>query len=298
MTDAFRTPEERFEGLPGFDFEPHYREAGGIRVAHVDVGEGPPVLFLHGEPAWSYIWRKTIPPIVAAGYRCIAPDHAGCGRSDKPTDPVWYTLDNHVAITESLLEDLDLRDVTLVVHDWGGAIGLTLAAARPDRITKLVVLDTVLDPTEVWISERWVEFRDFVERTEDVPVGWVMRATCHNDPGDDVLAAYDAPHLGPESKVALRAMPMSVPRTDETPPEAKELVEAIRGDARPIRIIWAENDAVLTPQVAERLAASIGRRVDEWIPDAGHGLPEDQGQVLGERIAAWLRGYQPTGLSR
>jgi haloalkane dehalogenase len=279
--------------LPDFDFEPHYREAEGIRVAHIDVGEGAPVVFLHGEPAWSFIWRKTIPPIVAAGYRCIAPDHAGCGRSDKPRDPDWYTVANHGAITNSLLDDLDLRDVTLVVHDWGGAIGLPVAVARTDRIARIVVLDTVLDPTEVWISERWVEFREFVERTEDLPVGWVMRATCHNDPGDQVLAAYDAPHLGPESKVALRAMPMSVPRTTETPPEVEQLAEALRRDNRPMRIVWGENDTVLPAQIAERLATSIGRHVDEWIPKAGHGLPEDQGPLLGERIAAWLAEVAP-----
>jgi haloalkane dehalogenase len=261
----------------------------------VDVGEGSPVVFLHGEPAWSFIWRKTIPPIVAAGYRCIAPDHAGCGRSDKPSDPDWYTVGNHGAVTDSLLDDLDLRDVTLVVHDWGGAIGLPVAVDRTDRVARVVVLDTVLDPTEVWISERWVEFREFVERTEDIPVGWVMRATCHNDPGDEVLAAYDAPYLGPESKVALKAMPMSVPRTTETPPVAVQLVEALRRDSRPMRIIWAENDTILNPNIAERLAASIGRRVDEWIPNAGHGLPEDQGEVLGERIAAWLGEVAPPG---
>ncbi|MGH2923877.1 MAG: alpha/beta fold hydrolase [Solirubrobacterales bacterium] len=264
-----------------------------IRVAHVDAGEGSPILLLHGEPAWSFIWRKTIPPLVAAGHRCVAPDHAGCGRSDKPTDLGWYTVEHHRAITSSLLDDLDLRDVTLVVHDWGGAIGLPLAIARPDRIARIVVLDTVLDPTEVWISERWVEFREFVERTDDIPVAWVMRTTCSTDPGDDVLAAYDAPHLGPESKVALRAMPMSVERTTETPPEAAKLLEALRRDTRPMRIIWGENDTVLTAQIAERLATSIGRHVDEWIPGAGHGLPEDQGPLLGKRIAAWLAEVAP-----
>ena len=252
----------------------------------MDVGEGPPVVFLHGEPAWSFIWRKTLPPLIDAGYRCIAPDHAGCGRSDKPTDPAWYTLDRHVALTESLLDDLDLRDVTLVLHDWGGMIGLPLTLARQDRIARTVILDTVLDPTEVWISERWVAFREFVERTDDLPVGWMMRATCHNDPGDAVIAAYEAPHLGPESKVALRAIPLAVPR--EAEPEAKARVKALREDRRPIRIIWAENDTILTPTIAERLVASIGRQVDEWIPRAGHGLPEDQGEILGERIAAWL----------
>ena len=293
MTDAFRTPDERFRDLPGFDFAPQYRQAGDLRVAHIDAGDGPPIVFLHGEPAWSFIWRKTMRPLLDAGYRCVAPDHAGCGRSDKPTDHSWYTLDRHVEICESLLDELDLRDVTLVVHDWGGLIGFTVGIKRPDRIARFVVLDTVLDPTEVWISERWVEFREFVERTDDLPVGWVMRATLHNDPGEEVIAAYEAPHLGPESKVALRAMPLSVPRVRETPEEAKALLDAIRRDGRPMRIIWGENDTVLTPPIAERLAASISHPVDEWIPNAGHGLPEDQGDVLGARIAAWLGEVAP-----
>jgi haloalkane dehalogenase len=293
-TPAFRTPDERFQGLPDFDFEPHYREVNGLRLAHIDVGDGPPILMLHGEPAWSFIWRKVIPLLVDAGYRCIAPDLAGCGRSDKPSDLDWYSLERHTALTTSLLEDLDLNDVTLVLHDWGGTIGLTLAVAEPDRISRAVVLDTALDPSTLWMSERWAEFRDFVEKNEDLPVGWVMRATLYNDPGDEVIAAYDVPYLGPESKVALRALPLSVPRTDRTPEGVETLLEALRQDSRPIRMLWGENDTILTATSAERFAASIGRRIDEWIPSAGHGLPEDQGPLLGERIAAWLAEVRPT----
>jgi haloalkane dehalogenase len=287
-THAFRTPDERFQGLPDFDFEPHYREVEGLRLAHLDVGDGPPIVMLHGEPAWSFIWRKVIPPLVDAGYRCVAPDHAGCGRSDKPSDLGWYSLERHIALTSSLLDDLDLRDLTLVLHDWGGPIGLTLMVSRPDRIARAVVLDTALDPSSLWMSENWVEFRNFVEQNEDVPVGWMMRATCLKDPGDRVIAAYDAPFLGPESKIAMRALPLTVPRTSETPEGVGTLIEALRQDSRPIRIIWGENDNFLTAATAERFASSIGRRIDEWIPSAGHGLQEDQGSILGERIASWL----------
>lgn len=286
--EVFRTPEERFQGLPDFEFEPHYREAEGIRVAHIDEGEGAPVVMLHGEPTWSFVWRKVIPPLVEAGYRCIAPDHAGCGRSDKPRDFDWYTLERHVAITASLLEDLDLHDVTLVVHDWGGPIGLTTMVQRPERVARAVVLDTALDPVSLWMSERWVAFREFVERTEDLPVGQVMRTTCLRDPGEGVIGGYDAPFLGPESKVALRALPLLIPRTDRTPRPVAALIEALRRDDRPIRILWGDRDTILTLATAERFAASIGRRVDELIPGAGHGLPEDQGRLLAERIAVWL----------
>lgn len=124
-------------------------------------------------------------------------------------------------------------------------------------------------------------------------MGWVMRATLHDDPGDEVIAGYDAPYLGPESKVALRAMPLSVERTDTTPDGVATVLEALRKDPRPFRIIWGENDTILTAATAERFAASIGRRVDDWIPNAGHGLPEDQGELLGERIAAWLAQVAP-----
>lgn len=292
-TEAFRTPDERFEGLPDFDFEPHYREVEGLRLAHLDVGDGPPIVMLHGEPAWSFVWRKVIPPLVDAGYRCIAPDHAGCGRSDKPSDFAWYSLERHVALTDSLLSDLDLRDVTLVLHDWGGPIGMTLAVTRPDRIARAAILDTALDPSTLWMSERWVEFREFVERNEDLPVGWMMRTTCAIDPGDEVIAAYDAPFLGPESKVAMRALPLSIPPTDTTPEPVAALIEALRVDSRPIRIFWGDSDMILTLATAERFATSIGRQVDELIPSAGHGLPEDQGKLLGERIAAWLAEVRP-----
>ena len=250
-------------------------------------------MLLHGEPAWSFVWRKVIPVLVDAGYRCIAPDHAGCGRSDKPSDLSWYSLERQTELTGLLLDDLDLDDVSMVLHDWGGPIGLTLTVARPHQIARAVVLDTALDPAEMWMAEMWVQFRDFVEQNEDLPVGWMMRATCAQELGDAVIAAYDAPFLGPESKVAMRAMPMSIPKTDRTPEGAATVIEALRVDPRPITVIWGEDDIILTATTAERFAASIGRKVDEWLPSAGHGLPEDQGPLLGERIAAWLAKVGP-----
>jgi haloalkane dehalogenase len=279
--------------LPDFGFEPHYREVDGLRLAHLDVGEGPPIMMIHGEPSWSFIWRKVIPPLVDAGYRCIAVDLAGCGRSDKPSDLGWYSLERHIELTRALLTDLELRDLTLVVHDWGGTIGLTLTTLEPDRIARAVILDTAIDPSSVWMSERWVEFREFVERTEDLPAGEVMRGSLYTDPGDEVIAAYDAPYLGPESKVSLRALPLLVERSDRTPEGAATVIEALRKDPRPFHIIWGQEDMILGAAMAERFAASIGRRVDEWIPAAGHGLPEDQGPLLGERIAAWLAEIAP-----
>ena len=142
MTDAIRTPDELLGNLPDFGFDPTYRQFEGLRLAHLDVGDGQPVVFLHGEPTWSFLWRKVIPPVRDAGYRCIAPDLPGFGRSDKPTDIDWYTYDRHTAGVAALIEELDLRDATVVVHDWGGPIGLRVAVDQPDRIARIVVLDT------------------------------------------------------------------------------------------------------------------------------------------------------------
>jgi haloalkane dehalogenase len=290
MTAVFRTAEERFEGLPDFGYKPNYRAVGDLRLAHLDVGEGAPVLMLHGEPAWSFIWRKVIPAVRDAGYRCVVPDHAGFGRSDKPTDPAWQSLERHVELTSSLLEELDLRDVSLVLHDWGGPIGLTLALAHPDRIARIVILDTVIDPREVWMSEVWVRFREFIERTEDLQVGELMRGTCFHDLGDDVVAAYEAPFPTPESKAALRGLPMSVPRSDDKSAgvAADAFYAALGPRLEAVLMLWAEHDVVLTLASGERLASRIGHRIDHVIPDAGHGLQEDQGPMIGELIAGWL----------
>src|SRR3712207_3936284 len=153
--DVLRTPDERFADLPGFDFEPHYAEVDGLRLARVDVGEGPPVVFLHGEPTWSYLWRKVIPPVAAAGYRCIAPDLAGFGRSDKPADLGWYTYDRHVELIRKLLADLGVSDATLVCHDWGGPIGLRLAAENPGLFARVVIMDTGLFTGRQRMSDAW-----------------------------------------------------------------------------------------------------------------------------------------------
>ena len=286
---AFRTPEERFEGLPDFAFEPNYRRVGDLRLAHLDVGEGAPVLLLHGEPAWSFIWRKLIPPIRDAGYRCVAPDHAGFGRSDKPIDPTWHSLERHVELTGSLLEDLDLRDVTLVVHDWGGPIGLTLALAYPDRVVRIVILDTVIDPREVWMTDAWVRIRDWIEETEDTPVGELMQASCFQHLSDDLVAAYEAPFPSAESK-AWRGLMMSAPRGDDKGAMAisEAWFQALRRDRRPMLVLWAEEDLFLTLASGQRLTSRIGREIDHVIPHAGHALQEDQGPMVGELVAEWL----------
>ncbi len=287
---VFRTPDEHFDDLPGFDFEPHYREVEGLRLAHIDEGEGPPVVFFHGEPTWSYLWRKVIGPVRDAGYRCIAPDYAGFGRSDKPTDLDWYSYDRHTELTATLLTDLDLRDVTAVVHDWGGPIGLRLAVEHPDRIARMVVMDTGLFTGEQPMSEAWKRFRDFVERTEDLPVAFLVKGACAREMSDEVLAGYAAPFPTPESKAGARAFPLMLPTDPEMPGAAagKRVLKALRTDQRPKLHLWADSDPIIPFKVGERFAAAINADPPEAITNASHFLQEDAGEEIGARIAAWL----------
>jgi haloalkane dehalogenase len=285
-----RTPEERFAGLPDFPFERHYREVDGLRLAHIDAGEGAPVLFVHGEPTWSFLWRKVIPPVRDAGFRCIAPDHAGFGASDKPTDVDWYTYDRHTALAAAMLEQLDLRGLTIVVHDWGGPIGLRLAVEHAARVERIVILDTGLFTGRQRMSEGWLAFRDFVARTEDLPVSLLVGRACASEPSADVLAAYDAPFPSPASKAGARAFPLLIPLAPEAPGAAKgaQLVAALRADQRPMLVLWADSDPVLPLATGEAFAAAIAAPPPRVISHAGHFLQEDQGPEIGRLIADWL----------
>jgi haloalkane dehalogenase len=262
LVDAFRTPDERFEGLPDFPFEPQYRQLDGLRLAHVDEGDGSPVLFVHGEPTWSYLWRKVIPPVLDAGFRCIAPDHAGFGRSDKPMDLGWYSYDRHSELFADLLERLDLRDATVVVHDWGGPIGLRAAVEHPDRIARMV----------------------------DLPVGFLVKGATAREMSDEVQAAYEAPFPNPQSKAGARAFPLMLPTTPEMPGAAagKRVLEALRTDERPKLHLWADSDPIIPFKVGERFAAAINADPPEKIENASHFLQEDAGEEIGRRVADWL----------
>jgi haloalkane dehalogenase len=290
VVDAIRTPAELLEGLPDFPFAAQYRDFDGLQLAHLDEGEGAPVLFLHGEPTWSYLWRKVIPPVREAGFRCLAPDLPGFGRSDKPTDFGWYTYDRHTASVAALLEELDLRQLTVVVHDWGGPIGLRLAVEHPQRIERMVILDTGLFTGHQPMSEAWIAFRDFVERTEDLPVGFLVRGACHTDPGDAVIAAYEAPFPTAEAKAGARAFPLILPLTPDAPgaEAGQRVLEALRSDQRPKLVLWADSDPVLPLRTGERFAEALGTQIDHVVAEAGHFLQEDAGVEIGGLISDWL----------
>jgi haloalkane dehalogenase len=290
VTDAIRTPDVLLEDLPGFPWPARYREVDGLRLAHVDEGDGRPVVFWHGEPTWSYLWRKVAPPVLEAGHRVILPDLAGFGRSDKPMDPGWYSYDRHTAMAARLAEDLDLRDATFVMHDWGGPIGLRVAVELADRVGRLVLMDTGVFTGEQPMSEAWHRFAAFVERTEELPVGMLVRRGCHTDPGDDVAAAYDVPFPSEASKAGARAFPAMLPLRRDDPGAAagRRTLAALREDTRPLLLLWADQDPVLPPAAGEALASALGRPAPRLVPDAGHFLQEDQGELVGELIADWL----------
>jgi haloalkane dehalogenase len=290
VTEAVRAPEERFSNLPDFPWQPRYREVDGLRLAHLDEGDGAPVLLVHGEPTWSYLWRHVMPPLLDAGHRCVVPDHAGFGRSDKPTDIDWYSYDRHTELLSELVERLDLRDATIVVHDWGGPIGLRVAAEHPDRIARIAAMDTGVFTGHQRMSDAWEMFRAFVERTEDLPIGMLVRGGCHVDPGDDVIAAYEAPFPDAASKAGARAFPLMIPLTPEAPGAAagQRVLDALAADARPKLVLWADQDPIIPPATGRRFAEAIGTEVAHEIPGAGHFLQEDQGALIGRLIAEWL----------
>jgi haloalkane dehalogenase len=292
---AVRTSEERFEGLPGFAFRPSYREALGLRLAHLDEGAGPPVLFLHGEPTWSFLWRKVLPPVLDAGFRCVVPDLPGFGRSDKPVDARWYTFDRHTEAVASLLADLDLRDATLVAHDWGGPIGLRLAVEQPQRFGRLVLMDTGAFTGQQRMSDGWLRFRDYVARTEDLPIGWLVRRGCLHDPGDEVAAAYDAPFPEPAAKAGAKAFPGLIPLTPDAPGAeiGRRTLAGLRERPRPTLILWGEADNALPAVLADLLSAVLGVERPPTRLAAGHYLQEDQGPEVGRLIADWLTGEPP-----
>lgn len=291
MTDAIRTPDELFEELPDFPFSPQWRQYDGLRLAHLDEGDGAPVLFLHGEPTWSFLWRRVIGPVRDAGFRCLAPDLPGFGRSDKPIDQDWYSYDRHTDAMAGLLEDLDLRGVTVVVHDWGGPIGLRLAVEHAERIDRMVILDTGLFTGHQAMSDAWIAFRDFVARTEDLPVGFLVRGGCHTDPGDEVIAAYEVPFPNADAKAGARAFPLMLPTEPSAPglDAGARVLAALREDTRDKLVLWADADPVLPLETGQRFAQTLGTEVAHVIAGAGHFLQEDAGPQIGALIADWLR---------
>ena len=263
----------------------------GRRMHYVDEGRGRPVLLLHGEPTSSYLWRNVLPPLVAGGFRTLAPDLLGFGRSDKPEDVGWYSYDRHVASVERLVDALGLSRIALVVHDWGGPIGLRFAVEHEDLVERLVVLDTAIGggrpPSEVWLR-----FRDVVRSAgADVdPVRLIESGTVNGLSGE-ARAAYAEPFPTPQSKAGARAFPELVPAEPDHPNTApmNRVRDALRSWEKPTLIVWGAEDRALPPALAGAFADLIpGAGEPIVLEGAGHFLQEDKPAELAAAILAFL----------
>ena len=288
--DVFRTPEERFAGLPGYDFEPHYAEIDGLRLHYLDEGSGDPIVCFHGEPTWSYLYRKMLPPLVAGGNRVICPDYAGFGRSDKPTERGWYTYDRHVELVTRVLEELDVRSATVVVQDWGGPIGLRWAVENPDRVARLAILNTGLFTGRV--SKGFMAWRDFAERNPDLPVGFVVGGATASDVPEDVVAAYEAPFPNAESKAGAAQFPLIVPISEEMAgaSEMRAVMDALSRWDKPALVAFSDQDPVFPyPRAGEAFTSVIPTAAEQVrIEGASHFLQEDRGEQIAEEILRFL----------
>ena len=288
--EVFRTPDERFDDLPGYSFEPHYAEADGLRLHYVDEGDGDPVVCFHGEPSWAYLYRKMVPPLVAGGQRVVCPDYAGFGRSDKPTDRDWYGYDRHVDLVATLLDGLDLSDATVVVQDWGGPIGLRWAVEHADRVARLVIMNTGLFTGRV--SKGFLAWRDFAVRNPDLPVGFVIQSATTTELPDEIVAAYEAPFPTVESKAGAAQFPVLVPTSDDATgaAEMRAVMDELSRWEKPTLVAFSDSDPVFPyPRSGQVFCDAIpGAGEQVRIEGAAHFLQEDRGESIAERILEFL----------
>lgn len=297
---TLRTPDERFADLPDFDYPPNYAEldddeGATLRVAWVEAGpaHADPVLMLHGEPTWSYLYRTMIPIISGAGYRVICPDLVGFGRSDKPTRRDDHTYARHVEWMRALAFDvLDLNRVTLVGQDWGGLIGLRMAAENPDRFSRIVVANTGLPTGDVSMPEIWWKFREAIQTVPTVDVGRFVESGCRRPMSDEVRAGYDAPFPDDSFSAAARAMPGLVPTSPDDPATAanRRAWAILAASTTPMLVAFSDGDPItggMAPIFREQMAGAQGIE-HPTIHDAGHFLQEDAGEELARHIVSFL----------
>ncbi|HEU4480607.1 MAG TPA: haloalkane dehalogenase [Actinomycetota bacterium] len=295
MPEATRTPDARFSALNGFPFEPNYlsfddEDFDGLRMHYLDEGAGPPILLLHGEPTWAYLYRKMIGPLSEVG-RVVVPDLFGFGRSDKPVDRDWYSYDRHVRSIESLLDRLELDDITLVVQDWGGPIGLRVATEHQERFARLVILNTgVFRPGPGWPTPGFLAWRNFAEANPDLPVGMILQGATATELSPEVIAGYEAPFPDARSKAGAAAFPLLVPM-DEGDPGVPEMVatrEALKGWDRPTLVAFSDQDPIFPQAAGRRLAERIAGAEFVPIDGASHFLQEDRGETIAATIVDFL----------
>jgi len=305
-----RTPDQCFHDLPGYAFAPRYADVvapGGpsVRMHYLDEGrrDAAPILLLHGEPSWSYLYRKMIPILTAAGHRVVAPDHIGFGRSDKPADLGDYTYERHIAWLRSLIEQLDLKDITLVCQDWGGPIGLSVLAADEARFARVVAANTIL-PTarqppagEIadWPGATIDAWRELARSAPVLPIGQIVAGVSETKLPPAVVAAYDAPFPDESYKAGARAFPAIIPiRTDDPGGVHNQAVwDVLRRFAKPFLTAFSDADPVTAPwaEVFRTRVPGAAGQPHATIKGAGHFLQEDKGEELAEIVAAFVAAF-------
>ena len=298
--DFIRTPDDRFADLPGYPFEPHYADiADGdgatLRMHYLDEGprDAAPVLLLHGEPSWSYLYRHMIPVLVAAGHRVIVPDLIGFGRSDKPTEQVDYSYARHIMWTSALVFDrLDLRDITYFGQDWGGLVGLRLVAAQPDRYARVAIANTGLPTGEGKPSDAFMAWQKFSQDSSVFPIGDIVNGGCATDLSPEIVAAYDAPFPDDSYKAGARIFPSFVPTSGDDPQSTpnKAAWEVLSTFDKPFLLCFSDLDPVTKGGAAPFLAKVPGAQgqLHTTIEGAGHFLQEDKGPELAELINGFI----------
>jgi len=296
---TLRTPDERFEGLTDFPFEPHYveipdGEGGSLRIHYVD--ENPKgnetVLLMHGEPTWSFLYRKMIPIIIRAGHRAVAPDLVGFGRSDKPADRNDYTYQRHVDWMQAWLDKVDLKRITLVGQDWGGLIGLRLVAQNTDRFSRVVVANTGLPTGDMPISEAFLNWRKFSQQTPEFDVGAVIAMGCQIPPTEEAIAGYNAPFPDDRYKEGARIFPSLVPIKPDDPaaPANKKAWEVLSRFEKPFLTAFSDGDPITGGGdvfFLDRVPGTKGQP-HTTIKGGGHFLQEDRGPEFAEVIVDFI----------
>ncbi len=307
--DVLRTPDERFAGLPDWPYEPHYTEVDDpldgtvLRIARLDEGpaDAAPVLCLHGEPSWSYLYRHMVPVLTAAGHRVVAPDLVGFGRSDKPAERTDYTYARHVAWMSAWLEAVDLRGITLVCQDWGGLIGLRLATAFPDRFDRLVVANTFLPTGDRDPGDGFRAWREFSQSVPEFDCGAVIDMGTTGTLPPEVLDAYRAPFPDQRFVAGARQFPTLVPATPDDPESGPNRAawEVLEAWDRPVLCAFSDRDPVTGGAdrvFLERVPGTAGR-AHTTIKGGGHFLQEDRGPELARVVVDFIAA-NPVGPDR
>jgi haloalkane dehalogenase len=292
--DVLRTSDERFADLPDYPFSPHYVEVGapdgGLRMHYVDEGpeSGQVVLLLHGEPTWSYLYRHTVPELVAAGLRVVVPDLVGFGRSDKPAATADYSFRSHVEWLSGFVETVGIADAVVVGQDWGGLVGLRLLAERPGLAAAYVACNHGFPTGDMPPNEAFRSWLDYSQSVPALPIGEIVLNGCVSDPGDAVRAAYDAPYPDESYKAGARIFPALVPiRPDDPASDAVRAARAVLADwDRPFLTVWGDQDPVTrgADEMFQGLVAGAKGQPHVRLA-AGHNLPEDAGAELGRIVA-------------